>query len=124
MKKSHSWNRVLSMMLCLCMVLSMIPGIPLFAHAQTGSYTLVTDISDILSGGEFVIGGLNRKEVVKSRSGIPFLADIPYLGYLFSSESSSVKHSRLVVAASCQWSSPQDSPVHNMTKRQNRQVTQ
>ena len=76
------------------------------------------DVSLPLSGGEFVIGGLNRKEVVKSRSGIPFLADIPYLGYLFSTESSSVKHSKLVVSASCQWSSPQDSPVLNMTKRQ------
>lgn len=78
------------------------------------------DVSLPLNGGEYVIGNLDRKEIVKSRSGIPFLADIPYLGYLFSSESESIKHSRLVVTAQCQWASPQESAILNMTRRQAR----
>ena len=47
--------------------------------------------------GEFAIGGLKKQSEVTSRSGIPFLMDIPYLGYLFSSESKSVKHTELIV---------------------------
>ncbi|MBO5690156.1 MAG: hypothetical protein J6S73_09510 [Lentisphaeria bacterium] len=59
----------------------------------------------------FVIGGLQKHDVVKSRTGIPFLKDIPYLGYLFSTESSSVKHAELVVVARCQWDAPPDNPA-------------
>ena len=33
MKKTNSWNRLLSLVLCLCVVLSLIPGIPLVASA-------------------------------------------------------------------------------------------
>ncbi len=47
--------------------------------------------------GEFAIGGLKKQSQVTSRSGIPFLMDIPYLGYLFSSESKSVKHTELLL---------------------------
>jgi type II secretory pathway component GspD/PulD (secretin) len=47
--------------------------------------------------GEFAIGGLKKVSVVTSRAGIPLLMDIPYIGYLFSSESKSVKHTELLV---------------------------
>ena len=50
--------------------------------------------------GFFAIGGLKKQAEVTSRSGIPWLMDIPYLGYLFSSESKSVKHTELLVTAS------------------------
>lgn len=58
--------------------------------------------------GGFVIGGLNKSEVVESSTGVPWLSDIPYLGYLFSSKSKSVKNSELVVVASCQWGYQQE----------------
>ena len=67
--------------------------------------------------GVFVIGGLNKKEVVDSSTGVPFLSDIPYLGYLFSTKSKSVKNSELVVVAECRWGSPDDNPRGNMSKR-------
>ena len=35
MKKAKSWNRLLSLALCLCMVLSLVPGMPLAASAAT-----------------------------------------------------------------------------------------
>ncbi|MBR2626377.1 MAG: hypothetical protein IKD23_08300 [Lentisphaeria bacterium] len=66
--------------------------------------------------GVFVIGGLNKKEVVESSTGIPWLSDIPILGYLFSSKSSSVKNSELIVVGECHWASPQDNPHSGMTK--------
>lgn len=58
--------------------------------------------------GTFVIGGLNKKEVVESSTGVPWLSDIPYLGYLFSSKSKSLKNSELIVVAKCQWDSPSE----------------
>ncbi|MBE6371622.1 MAG: hypothetical protein E7055_06065 [Lentisphaerae bacterium] len=58
----------------------------------------------------FVIGGLRKQEKVESSTGIPWLADIPILGYLFATKSNSVKHSELVVLAQCEWASPKDAP--------------
>ena len=45
-----------------------------------------------------------------SPTGVPFLMDIPILGYLFSTESDSVKHAELVVVARCEWDAPEDRP--------------
>lgn len=38
----------------------------------------------------FIIGGLRKQEVVESVTGIPWLCEIPYLGYLFGSKGSSL----------------------------------
>ena len=66
----------------------------------------------------FVIGGLRKQEKVESSTGIPWLSDIPVLGYLFSSKSSSVKHSELIVLAECSWASPKDAPeIHGMSRK-------
>jgi len=58
----------------------------------------------------FVIGGLQKQETVKSSSGVPWLKDIPYAGYLFGSKSTSIKSSKLVVVGECDWDSPQEDP--------------
>ena len=66
----------------------------------------------------FVIGGLRKQEKVESSTGIPWLSDIPILGYLFSSKSTSVKHSELIVLAECSWASPRDAPrIHSMSRK-------
>ena len=62
--------------------------------------------------GEFAIGGLKKQSEVTSRSGIPFLMDIPYLGYLFSSESKSVKHTELLVVGQVSY----DTVPHRLIK--------
>ena len=41
-------------------------------------------------------------------TGVPWLANIPYLGYLFSSKSKSIKNSELIVVASCRWDAPRE----------------
>ncbi len=69
----------------------------------------------------FVIGGLTKQEEVESRTGVPWLMDIPVLGYLFSSVSNSVKHTELVVMAQCEWDAPADKPeVKNTSKAETR----
>lgn len=56
---------------------------------------------------EFVIGGLEKREVVRGSTGIPYLKDIPGLGYLFQVESESTRKSQLVVAAQCEYVYPE-----------------
>ena len=66
----------------------------------------------------FVIGGLRKQEKVESSTGIPWLSDIPILGYLFATKSTSVKHSELVVLAQCEWASPKDAPqAHSISRK-------
>ncbi|MBR4253936.1 MAG: hypothetical protein IKQ16_02485 [Lentisphaeria bacterium] len=69
----------------------------------------------------FVIGGLTKQEEVESRTGVPWLMDIPVLGYLFSSVSNSVKHTDLVVMAQVEWDAPADKPeLRNTSKAETR----
>ena len=69
----------------------------------------------------FVIGGLRKKEVVKSKTGIPWLCDIPILEYIFSSVSTSTKDTELIVVAQCEWDSPVDRPdLANTSRRETR----
>ena len=56
----------------------------------------------------FVIGGLTKEEVVKSQTGIPYLCDIPYIGWLFGSNSQSIKNSKLIVTASVSYDTMDD----------------
>ena len=71
--------------------------------------------------GSFIIGGLSKEEYTTSKTGIPFLKEIPYLGYLFSSWSTSRKHSRLVVAGKCSYSAVPDAPdVQGMSRKESR----
>ena len=70
--------------------------------------------------GEFVIGGLKKQSQVTSRSGIPFLMDIPYLGYLFSSESKSIKHTELIVVGQVSYDAVPPNLLPAATKRQQR----
>ena len=62
------------------------------------SDTINTDIQIGNKGNRFVIGGINKETVVRSVSGVPFLRELPGLGWLFSTESESTKKSQLVVA--------------------------
>ena len=68
------------------------------------------DVSLPYGRDSFVIGGLRTQEEVKSESGIPILKSIPWIGYLFSTKSTSIKHSELVVLGECEWAAPMDNP--------------
>ncbi len=49
----------------------------------------------------FAIGGVTKTAVVRSVSGIPFLRQIPILGWIFGTESESTKKSQFIVVAEC-----------------------
>ena len=61
--------------------------------------TITTDVFIGNKGNRFVIGGINKENVVRSVTGIPYLREIPGLGWLFETESESSKKSQLVVTA-------------------------
>jgi hypothetical protein len=48
------------------------------------------------SGKQYVIGGVTKEELVRSVDKVPYLGDIPVLGWAFSSEGESIKKSRIV----------------------------
>jgi type II secretory pathway component GspD/PulD (secretin) len=59
-------------------------------------------------GKDFVIGGIKRTNVIRSVSGIPFLKDIPILGWALSSETETTRTSELVLIARAELSGPFD----------------
>ena len=76
------------------------------------------DVSLPFGRDRFVIGGLRKQEKVESTTGIPWLMDLPWIGLLFSTRSTSVKHSELIVVADCSWDSPDDKPqVNGLSRR-------
>jgi len=66
-------------------------GGPIIEHRYVSSQVELKD------GQPFVLGGLTRSTTVKSGSGIPFLRDIPVLGYAFGHEVSTKRQKELVV---------------------------
>ena len=50
-------------------------------------------------GTKLMIGGLEKRDVVRVSGGIPILKDLPILGWLFSTEQESTKRSQLLVVA-------------------------
>lgn len=62
----------------------------------------------------FVIGGINKTEIVRSSTGVPLLKDLPLIGWLFSTEGESTKQTRLVIVAECELISPATTIPENM----------
>lgn len=57
---------------------------------------IVSSVS-VLDGETIALGGLFSNQVSKTKGGIPFLQDIPYLGHLFSNTGDSVAKTELMV---------------------------
>lgn len=55
-----------------------------------------------------MIGGIKRTNVIRSVSGIPLLKDIPILGWVFSTESETTRHSEPVLIARAEIAGPFD----------------
>ncbi len=65
-------------------------------NARTSQTSLKTKVMVGNSGKQFYIGGLDKKALVRSVSKVPYLGDIPGLGWIFSAESEVVKKSQIV----------------------------
>lgn len=57
----------------------------------------VDTMVDVMSGQTMVIGGLISDKIVTTKGGVPFLADIPYLGWLFSNYYQQKRKTELVI---------------------------
>ena len=79
--------------------------------------TIIQTVSLPHGKNRFVIGGLRKQEKVKSRTGIPWLCEIPYLEYLFGTVTTSTRYADLVIVGECEWASPADSNAHAYTKK-------
>lgn len=71
-------------------------GLPTIADRTVSSYVRVRD------GDSLVLSGLKRNEDVVQKAGMPFLGDIPVLGYLFSGETSAVHTTDVVITLDVQ----------------------
>ena len=80
-------------------------GAPRIAPGNTVSQT----VSLPHGKNRFVIGGLRKQEKVKSRTGIPWLCEIPVLEYIFGTVTTSTRHADLIIVGECEWASPNDS---------------
>ncbi|MBR7155963.1 MAG: hypothetical protein IKD22_03925 [Lentisphaeria bacterium] len=49
------------------------------------------------AGTKLLIGGIEKRDVVRVSGGVPLLKDLPLLGWIFSTESESTKRSQLLV---------------------------
>ena len=65
-------------------------GMPLTSKTE-----LKTEVQLANDGNVFYIGGLDKSAVVRSVSKVPFLGDIPFLGFLFSAENETLKKTQL-----------------------------
>ena len=67
---------------------------------------IATDVMISTERNRFVVGGLEKREIVRGSTGIPFLKDLPLLGYLFQVESESTRKSQMVLVAECEYLLP------------------
>lgn len=68
--------------------------------------TVTTDVMVSTQRNRFVVGGLEKREIVRGSTGVPFLKDLPLLGYLFQVESESTRKSQMVLVAECEYLLP------------------
>jgi hypothetical protein len=71
-------------------------GAPRTSKSEMSTKVMVNN-----NGSQFVIGGLEKKSIVTSVNKLPWLGDIPGLGWLLGSESPTTKKSQLVAVIEC-----------------------
>ncbi len=69
--------------------------------ARTSRSNVKTQVSVGCNGDKFVIGGLEKEQVLRSENGLPWLNNIPVLGWAFANEKESSKKSQLVLVMEC-----------------------
>ncbi len=67
------------------------------ANSPIFNNTSVSTLLSLEDGGTAVIGGLIQDNITRDNSGIPFVKDVPVLGSLFSTNTTSVDRTELVI---------------------------
>ncbi len=68
-------------------------------NATTGSLDTNTVTTNVIveNGGTVVIGGFARESDIQTQDRVPFLGDLPYVGFLFKTTQKSISRSELLV---------------------------
>ena len=69
---------------------------------------IATDFLVANDGTQLVIGGIEKKDVVRVSGGLPFFKDLPIIGWVFSTETETTRHSELVLIARAEIAGPFD----------------
>ncbi len=78
-------------------------GSPRTSKSESNTHVQITN-----GAKEFVISDIQKVEVVRGIAGIPFLKDLPGLGWLFGDENESTKKTRIVILVRAEYSNPRD----------------
>lgn len=68
---------------------------------RTSTKNFNTEVYVNNAGERFVIGGLDREEVIRGQSGLPWLDNIPGLGWLIGAERETHKKSQIIAIVEC-----------------------
>ena len=93
-------------------------GAPRTSKSEMSTKVMVNN-----SGSQFVIGGIDKKSIVTSVDKLPWLGDIPGLGWLLGSESPTTKRSQLVAVIECTPIMP-ETKVMAMVKKEIDEMTE
>ncbi|MHB1660787.1 MAG: type II secretion system secretin GspD [bacterium] len=85
----------------------------------TSKRSIVTDVT-VKNNQTVIIGGLIQNTVNNSTSGIPFLEDIPLLGYLFKDKQKSIEKDNLVMLISPKIVNADGESIGKITRDKNR----
>ncbi len=58
----------------------------------------ISSVVNLVDGEPLIIGGLTKQNTVTSRVGLPFLKDIPVVGYLFGKETKQTDQSQVIIS--------------------------
>lgn len=77
-------------------------GAPRTARSEVRNKFMISNKS-----GRLVVGGVDKQSVVRSVSKVPYIGDMPILGWIFSSESEVTKKSQIVAVLDCETVMPE-----------------
>lgn len=92
-------------------------GTPRTSRSEVNTQVMVNN-----TGSKIVIGGVEKKQVVRSVNKIPWLGDLPIIGWACSSESEVSKSSQLVTVLECVSVMP-DTKVPDKIKKEIEEMT-
>jgi len=92
-------------------------------NPRTSKTELTTKVMVNNDGGQFYIGGLDKKALVKSSSKVPLLGSIPGLGWAFGTENVQTKKTQIVAVLEVQPLAPDTAPAKGLKDEISKSVT-
>lgn len=88
-------------------------------HARTTDSEVETQVMISNRGQRFIIGGVEKRQLTRGVSKVPWLGSLPLVGWALGSESESTKKTQLVTVLDCALSNPDSKVDNKLTRRAN-----